>query len=273
MQKNKIQNLNSCIEEREIRQKRKLDGRYRCAMAGDRLAGPCEILIFDSMHNNGELFQLSFSANGMTTHQYLDPEEVVLWRQHKNDAMSITYRQALTLLGDAVRQNYKYHTTQWSQTHDSLHIQRIWEKEYYDNNKCDVNWLLHLHEPMQFVAVYLDAIANKDAVLLYDIMANEVKQHVSRDVYAYSWNHVLEELHVSDYDIVSIVQSADQKSWNLYIAIYGGYEASHMLSIDLCLKVIWENGSLRILNEYVLDATHVSEACAEYSSFPIDRGL
>ena len=119
---------------------------------------------------------------------------------------------------------------------------------------------LDLQEPAQFVAVYLDAIGNKDAVLLYDIMADVMKQRISREVYAYSWNHVLEELHISDYEIIYIEQIADKKSWDLHITIYGGYEVSDLLSIDLCLRLILENGGLRLLQEQVLDAAHVSKS-------------
>ncbi len=260
-QKNNIVSLNTCIKERERKQARKMDGRYQCAMSGNRLEGPCEVLIYDSVGNNAELFRLYFSPKGMTEHQNLDQEEVMVWQHHKNDAARITYRQALILLGDAVRQNYKYQTkAEWSQNHDSLHIQRIWQKEYYDYNNCSVDWLLDLQEPAQFVAVYLDAIGNKDAVLLYDIMADVMKQRISREVYAYSWNHVLEELHISDYEIIYIEQIADKKSWDLHITIYGGYEVSDLLSIDLCLRLILENGGLRLLQEQVLDAAHVSKS-------------
>ena len=261
MQKNKIVSLNTCIKEREVKQKRKMDGRYQCIMSGSRLMGFCEILIIDGIYNNAEWFQLYFSTNGMTAHRYLDREEVLMWQYHKNDTVRITYRQALILLGDAVRQNYKYQTkTEWSQSHDSLHIQRIWQKEYYDYNNCSVDWLLDLQEPTQFVEAYFDAITNKDAVLLYDIMADVMKQRISREVYAYSWNHVLEELSILDYDMIYIEQSSDCKKWSIYITIYGGYEEVDMLSIDLCLKLVLENGGLRLLSEQVLDANHISSS-------------
>jgi hypothetical protein len=163
-------------------------------MSGNRLAGFCEILIYDNMHNTAEVFQLYFSTKGLTEHRYLDAEEVQLWDKNKNDTVHITYRQALILLGDAVRQSYKYQRrVKWLQIYDSIHVQRVWQKEYYDYNSCSLDWLLDLQDTVQFITIYLAAIANKDAVLLYDLTASTMKQNISREVYAYSWNHVLED--------------------------------------------------------------------------------
>ena len=258
MQKNKIVNLDVRMKEKALHQKRGVDGQYRCFMAGNRLAGSCEIIIYDVAKNTAELFHLSFSTEGVTGHQYLDKDEMMLWQYHKEDMQGITYHQALILLGDAVRQNYKYQMqVEWSKTHESLHIQRIWKKEYYDYINCSIDWLLQIQEPVQFLSIYIDAIRNKDAVLLYDMMTEEKKCHISREVYAYSWNHVLEEINISNYEILYIEQQTEEKSWDIYIAICGGYGDMATLSVDLCLKLIKRNNRLQLLQESVLDAHHV----------------
>ena len=196
----------------------------------------------------------------MTEHHYLDYEEVTMWRQHKKDKQYITYSQALILLGDAVRQNYKYQTNaEWSYNHDSLHIQRVWKKEYYDYINSSVGWLIKILDPIEFISIYFKAIHNKDAVLLYDMTAVTKKQNISREVYAYSWNHVLEELDISEYKIVYMEQRANEKIFDVYITIYGGYGEVGVLSVDVCLKLILENERLQLLHESVLDANHVAD--------------
>ena len=259
--RSKILNLQTCTKDRNEKQKRKIDARYRCAMSGNRLAGFCEVLIHDNIYNRAELFHLYFSPNGILKHQYLAQEEVAMWKYHKIDMRFITYQQALVLLGDALRRNYSDQIKdEWLQNNDSLHIQRIWKKEYYDCNNCSINWLLDLQDPIQFVTVYLNAISNKDAVLLYDVAAKQMKQCVSRDVYAYSWNHVLEEIDISQYEIKYIKQNAEGAGWDIYVEIYGGYETTDMLTVDLCLKLILENEGLRLLHEYVMDANYISNS-------------
>ena len=228
-------------------------------MSGNRLAGFCEILIYDNIHNAAEVFQLYFSAKGLTEHCYLDMAEVQLWCKNKNDIVHVTYRQALLLLGDAVRQSYKYQKQmKWLQNYESIHIQRIWEKEYYDYTSCSLDWLLNLQDPVQFINIYLDAIANKDAVLLYDLTVSTIKQNISREVYAYSWNHVLEDFDIFNHEIAHVERGLEENGWNLYVVLYGRYGEQDLLSVDLCVKLIFENGSLYLLNEMVMDANHVA---------------
>ncbi|MBQ2021568.1 MAG: hypothetical protein II211_04005 [Peptococcaceae bacterium] len=256
---NKIVDLKACIKQRTVKQQRKQNGQYRCTMSGNRLAGFCEILIYDNIHNTAEVFQLYFSTKGLTEHRYLDAEEVQLWDKNKNDTVHITYRQALILLGDAVRQSYKYQRrVKWLQIYDSIHVQRVWQKEYYDYNSCSLDWLLDLQDIVQFITIYLAAIANKDAVLLYDLTASTMKQNISREVYAYSWNHVLEDFNIFNYEIVHVEHDLEENCWNLYVVLCGKYGERNLLSVDVCVKLIVENGRLYLLNEMVMDANHVS---------------
>ena len=106
--------------------------------------------------------------------------------------------------------------------------------------------------------MYLNAISNKDAALLYDMQAMSRKRHVSRELYVYSWNHALEELTIFDFTMLCAEQNIERKSWDVYLTIYGGYQDTDILSVDLCLKLIRENGGIHLLYEQVLDACHVS---------------
>ena len=54
----------------------------------------------------------------------------------QRERMTIPYQCAIILLGDAVRQNYKYQTqAAWSKMRESLHEQQIWQKEYCNDNQ------------------------------------------------------------------------------------------------------------------------------------------
>ena len=62
MKKNKVIDLNMCIKAKNMQQSQKLDGRYQCAMSGNRLEGFCEVLIYDRIQNNAELFHNIFAC-------------------------------------------------------------------------------------------------------------------------------------------------------------------------------------------------------------------
>lgn len=91
MQKNKVIDLNMCIKTKNMQQSQKLDGRYQCIVSGNRLEGFCEVLIYDRIQNNAELFQLQFSSNRMTECWCFDKEEVLLWRYHRKQIHNPSY--------------------------------------------------------------------------------------------------------------------------------------------------------------------------------------
>lgn len=256
-QKSKTIYLNAYRKDAVLWQRDEKENRYRCAMAGNRLDGVCEVLIYDRYQNCAELFLLYFSPDGLKAHRYLEREEADLWLMRREKQI-IPYPCALRLLKDAVRQNYKYQTpAAWLQNYESLHARQIWQKQLEDETR-NLDLFLQQLNPEQFIEVYLNAIGNKDAVLLYDMQAAVKKHHVSRELYAHSWNHVLEELTITDFSMTCVAQNLDGKSWDIYLTVYGGYQDAEPLSVDLCLKLIRENGYMRLLYEHVLDACHIS---------------
>ena len=274
MQKNKVIDLNMCIKTKNMQQSQKLDGRYQCIVSGNRLAGFCEVLIYDRIQNNAELFQLQFSSNRMTECWCFDKEEVLLWRYHRTDTQSLIYHQALILVGDAIRQNYKYQQQEdCSQLYASLHVQRIWEKGYYDYVNYRVDWLLKLGNPEQFVTAYLKAICNKDAVLLYDMTASTKKYNISREVYAYHWNHVLEEIKMGSYTLTDSKQLTNDEEKMCYLTICGEYANGKQLLIDVCLHLVYENGSMRLQEEHILEAVFPAESEQVADKLSIDTSV
>lgn len=248
--------LNEYIKLHRVQPKYKQEGRYRCLMSGDRLEGFCDVLIYDFVQNRAELFCMRFSKTGVTEYYCLDEKEVAIWKS-RNIIRRITYLQAMTLLGDAVRRNYKYQPQlagqNWS---ESVHVKRSWQNDY-DYNRCSLLWLLQGLELTAFVSVYLNAICNKDAVLLYDMTAESQKHKTSRELYAYSWNHALEDVRIFSFDIDYIEQCPGEEACNLYITVYGSSQDNELLSIDLCLKLASEGQMLHLLHEQVLEANHI----------------
>ena len=123
----------------------------------------------------------------------------------------ITYRQALGMLGDAVRQNYKYQEkNNWLTRNPSLHLQRVWGNDFYNHASNNLVWMITGQDIKNILQIYLQAIQNKDAVLLYDLLAQQAKPQESRELYAMQWNHVLEELSIFDVDIVEVLDQAER---------------------------------------------------------------
>lgn len=257
-QENKTVDLNRYIRMHHLKRKRQQEGRYQCILAGNRLEGACDVVIYDYVQNYAELFCMHFSEDGVIGHHYLGEEELAAWK-YNHEVVGISYLQAITLLGDAVRQNYKYRTQDvWPVIYDSLHIQRTWQKEYYDCESCSLHWLLQGMDLISFVEVYLKAIGNKDAVLLYDMLAEEKRYGISRELYAYSWNHVLEEVQILNFEIVYIEPCTGQNGCNLYLTLCGVHEENGLMSIDMCVKIIFEDQRYHLFHEQVIEANHIS---------------
>lgn len=263
-QENKTIYLNEYVGERKPRKRVKQDQRYQCVMADDRLTGHCEILIYDYYQRSAELFSLYFLPGEQTGYQYFREEEALLWLQ-SNTVQHISYRQAILLLGDAARRMYKQQITecQWPELYDSIHVQRTWMREYYNAESNGLEWLLKEIDAMQFIQTYLTAINNKDAVLLYDMMAESRQKITTRELYAYNWNHALEEITLLDFAVMDVKRLPVQHRWIFYLLVCGESSDQGTLSIDLCLHLTYENGCMKLQEEQVLEASAVSSCCTE----------
>ena len=230
-------------------------GQYQCFVTEGRLQGACQLLICERGQQTAELFHLNFSKNGVSKQNYFYRSNQIEEWLDKMKCQEITYRQALGMLGDAVRQNYKYQEkNNWLNRNPSLHLQRIWGNDFYNNGANNLVWLLAGQNMMATVQIYLQALQNKDAVLLYDLLAKQVKPKESRDIYALQWNHVLEEISIFDVDIVEVLKHAKiQGKYSLFITLYGENEAGKILSVDLHLEMLEEQGVFYILKERILE--------------------
>lgn len=235
---------------------------YQCMLSGDRLDGYCELLIYNCYQRTAELFTLCFSPGKQTTLQYFQEEEVVLWKQSRA-VCHISYHQAMTLLGDAVRRVYQEQGAKnvWSAAHASIHIQRIWQNAYYNSVQSSLAWLLKERDYTSFIKQYFHAVNNKDAVLLYDMMAENKRKAIGRELYAYNWSHELEELRINDCIVLHSEKLATTETWAYYVTICGEYPSGELLLVDICLYLVLENGSVRLQEEHVLEANHTTTCC------------
>ncbi len=244
-----------------------LRGRYHCAMAKDRVAGYCEVLIHDSYQKKVELFCLDFSSDGLVSHQYVRAEEALRWKQC-NRARDITYNQAMTLLSDAVQRSYKNTVYQmccvgaWERTNRwercaSPHIQWILQEggNVYED---DLDWMLQSLNPVQFIAVYLNAVNNRDAVLLYDMWVSSKRAQLNRAMYAYTWNHALEELQLSCYKVLYSKMIYKEQTWQFHLCISGERWDKCVLEAEMCIQLIREHGCLKVQEERVLDVVYAA---------------
>lgn len=233
---------------------------YMCFATEERLAGYCDLLICDACMQSAEYFLLKFTQEGLTQHQYLHGfQEIQAWQQGKCYTQ-ITYLQALGLLGDAVRQNYKYRSVRNITQENSVHLQRIWNDAYY-NNQSNLQWMLSCQDEMTILQTYLCAVSNKDAVLIYDMTSEEEQDVQGRDVFAYQWSHELEDFIVFDFKVQERIVNRERGTHTFFLTMYGIFKKYKVLSVDVCLQMIREHGTLRVLQEDVLEARRIYSRC------------
>ena len=262
--KNKVIYLHACQQEVTQQKQAGEDGQYQCLLSGQRLDGYCELLIYNRYQKNGELFFLSFCEEKQTTLHYLQEEEILLWK-HRHTFTGILYNQAMTLLGDAVRRVYKEQGPQnpWNESHHSVHVQHTWQNEYYNSIQSNLDWLLQEREFVPFIKLYFSAINHNDAVLLYDMLTEDAKHNTVRELYAYNWNHVLEDVNIIDFAVIDGHPVPESVLWMYYLTICGEYPNGEILSVDVCLHLTREHGYVRLQEEQVLEASHISSCCRE----------
>lgn len=255
------QSKKELIEFSELERRRQLQryGQYECFATLGRLEGYCELLICERGKQRGELFSLSFSQKGMTGYtQLYQRMQIEAWLDG-HECNRITYFQALGLLGDAVRQNYKYRMDS-DQIHNnpSLHLQRIWSPEFYNDINSSLSWVLCRQDIQTILRAYLRAIGNKDAVLLYELHAEQSRDGQTRNAYVLRWNHVLEDWCIFDFQILTCIENnKKEEDVTFFLTTYCEGKEQQVISVDMCLRVIREKGYFRILTDRVLEARYI----------------
>ncbi len=260
VQKKTKQNVWTTLAEQETQ-----TGRYGCYVTPERLDGYCDLLIRDMETGQADWFFLSFSPEGLIRYTLLEAAEVRQWMERRAHR-SITYLQAIRLLGDAVRQRYKYQkSTDWIPEMQSVHLQRIWQEEYYSDQAGELDWLLPKQECGAMLQTWFRALGNKDAVLLYDLSASQVQSQAQRSLFAHCWSHALEDFKILDYEVdrKSVLYNG-RDDYTLFMTVYGNCCDRQMLAVDLRLRLVEETDGFRILQDQVLESRSIyQKPCCE----------
>lgn len=236
---------------------KKNDGdEYLCYVTPNRLNGFCELLICEKNLRYADWFFLSFSPNGpMQYFSLAQKRDIQTWLADVT-CSQIEYSQALILLRDAVQQRYKYHQEEkWIQKEKSIHLQRIWQEEYYNDQSCKLDCFLSEQDCSVMLQTYFQALKRKDAALIYDLHAESIKDEVPRSLYAHHWSHALEDLKIIDGEVhKQSVSCNGENDYTILLTVYGSYPGGRMIAVDLRLRIVEEYGQFRILQEQVLES-------------------
>ena len=70
-----------------------------------------------------------------------------------------------------------------------------------------LSWVLCRQDIQTILRAYLRAIGNKDAVLLYELNAEQSRDGQARNAYVLRWNHVLEDWCIFDFQILTCIEN------------------------------------------------------------------
>lgn len=239
-------------------QQKKNSNEYLCYVTPNRLEGFCELFICEKNLQYADWFFLSFSPNGPMHYLSMEKKKVIQEWLTEASYSQIDYSQAIILLRDAVQQRYKYHCEEkWIEAEKSIHLQRIWMEEYYNDQNCNLNWLLSNQDCSAMLQTYFQALKHKDAALMYDLHAESIKNEASRSLFAYHWSHVLEDLKIFDGEVhKQSVSCNGENDYTILLTVYGNKPGGQQIEVDLRLRIVEEKGQFRILQEQVLEARH-----------------
>ena len=172
---------------------------YRVFVTRTRLMGYCRMLFFDAQYHQGaEYFGLRFDEEGIADYQRFadaDKEEIRAFLQ-KEPYEEIAYQQALALIRDALLQNYRYgrHVDMLSKI-TSVHLVKA--VQYEPADRPEMNFYLMGLTKRLAAEYYLEACANNDAALTYDLLSPEKRDALAeRETYCQMWNHEMQFCHI-----------------------------------------------------------------------------
>ncbi len=257
-----FQTFQKYSQEKTAQEKKRLGklvgNEYCCYVSNERMQGHCELLICEKDETRAEDYILSFSEDGRNSYKVLDAGAIRGWLK-RNEHRRITYLQAIRLLGDSVRQGYKYRKEidPFSEV-ESVHLQRIWQEQYYNDREDEMEWVLPHQTFGEMLWTYFRALSNKDATLLYDMSAEPVRNAVQRSMFAYHWNHALEDLWIMGYDVDPKSFCCNgENDYTLYVTVRGNYKVIQTMEADLRMRVVEEKNGFRVLQTQVLEAREI----------------
>ncbi len=175
------------------------DQLYRVFVTRTRLQGYCRMLVFDAQYDEGaEYFGLRFDEEGIADYQCFadaDRDEIRQFLQQE-EYEEISYDQGITLLRDALLQNYRYgrHMKVLSKV-KSCHLMNA--VQYEPAKRPEMNFYLKDTDQMLVAEYYLEACANSDAGLTYDLLSAKLRADMAgRELYCHTWNHEMQSCRI-----------------------------------------------------------------------------
>lgn len=195
--------------------------KYLVYVTRTRQKGYCRLWIIQMQRKHLEYFDLQFNQEGLVDYRSVYGKKNIMTMLGEEKRQRISYGEAIMLLGDAIRQNYKYerHLELVEQIR-SLHVERSWQQEWRDKERGDLMGINHL-PLLSMIRLYLQSIEQEDSSLCYDLLTEEMRGE-NRELYLHTWTHPLAGYDVEDVEIASIdghVLQEEVEVWLLAIVI------------------------------------------------------
>lgn len=243
------------------KESRKQEQFFSAYMTKTRLSGFCKVALIQTINGyyDMELFELHFDRRGVNNHkitQTIYQDDVTAFLVQGQYEL-ITYQQALILIRDSSLQNYKYnYHVEALERNKSIHLQRATYREMQDDQGLFyVGASLTKEETINCV---LNAIQNKDASLLYELLSQEKRAaEVSKDLFVIGWNHELEDIGFIKSDIV--FKEINLGEYQVTIFILGLNSEKRLIQIELLAMLVEEADGYKIDRILTVDSQSVDK--------------
>lgn len=243
---------------------------YLAFVTNTRKDGYCELIICHHHAAVAEQFTLYFDTRGLVKWQQLWGKAEIHAALQQKQFAQIHYQQALLLIGDSVRQNYKY-----GQNLDCIetipfseHLERIWQPEYYQYDADCFDYLNDM-SLQELHTAYIQAIMQKDSAMFYELWTREQRRHGNRELELYHASHVLDDLEIVSFDLECSYLEENTQNLVQYFVLQAFREPDVLLEMDIALWLNQEGHGYRLCKERILESRLV--ACLAQQSMDVSQ--
>lgn len=258
----KIDEVENVVVLEKLREKgagywRSRDKNYFVYATKGRCEGYCSLWIIDAPQRHLEYFELKFNREGIIKYRSIYGKKNFNEVSSSEKYRKISYMEALQLLGDAARQNYKYGCNlKLVESINSIHLERSWRKEWQIKNK---NYILAEKNisVLELVSLYTQSLSQEDGALYYSLfIIDEEKEN--RDLYLHTWSHPLAGFLFQKIEIETLYYDVLAKSIQIWLVVQAKRPDNLKLELDLCLMCIHTEEGYRIEEEKVKEVRRKS---------------
>lgn len=224
--------------------------KYLAYATKSRCNGYCRLWIISKAQKRLEYFELHFNREGIADYRSIYGKKNIERFFDEEHRQRITYAEALQLLGDAVRQNYKYgRNVELVEQINSLHLEQSWQQEWRTCHKSYVLGEKDLSLP-DLVTLYIQSIAQEDSSLFYSLLTEE-NQGENRDLYLYNWYHPLEGFIFQKVTIEDFYYHVLNRELEVWLLAETNRPDGMSLEVDISLLCSNTNKGYRIKQEKI----------------------